>query len=459
VILVRDDITILHTNDLHSHLERWPQIRRYLLQQQQTLRAAGKSVLTFDIGDFIDRQHPLTEATMGQANVALLNEIGYDAVTIGNNEGLGLAHDDLNHLYDQANFPVVLGNLWDKTTNDVPEWAVTSRIITTPKGTRIGVLGFTAPFILTFPLLDWQPEDVELALARILPELADKTDLNILLSHLGLPVDRYLAERYPALNVIIGAHTHHLLPTGEKHGNAFLAAAGRHGDHVGKIQLTMQDGVLTDIQAATVVTDELPQEPADVIEITGYQTSGKQQLSKQLVATLPTDYVTGTSGEHCLIDLGLAALKVRTQTDIAMLSTGLFLHDLPAGPVNANDLHDLLPHAIHPMRTTLLGRDLWRLVQEVHKNHHFLRGYRLRGMGFRGDIWGEIVWSGLERVENGDVLVHGQPLDVDATYTLGSLDHYLFIPYFPTIEIMGQNVMSYDTVMREDFAAYLAETF
>lgn len=62
---MRDKISILHTNDLHSHLERWPKIRRYLLTRKRQLRRDGYSVLTFDIGDFLDRQHPLTEATMG----------------------------------------------------------------------------------------------------------------------------------------------------------------------------------------------------------------------------------------------------------------------------------------------------------------------------------------------------------------------------------------------------------
>ncbi len=80
-------ITILHTNDLHSHFENWPKIRRYLLTERQRYIAAGHTVLTFDIGDAMDRAHPLTEATNGQRNVSLMNEIGYDAVTIGNNEG------------------------------------------------------------------------------------------------------------------------------------------------------------------------------------------------------------------------------------------------------------------------------------------------------------------------------------------------------------------------------------
>ncbi|WP_369403981.1 hypothetical protein [Secundilactobacillus silagei] len=59
----------------------------------------------------MDRAHPLTEATNGQSNVTLMNQIHYDGVTIGNNEGLGNSKKQLNHLYDQANFDVILGNL------------------------------------------------------------------------------------------------------------------------------------------------------------------------------------------------------------------------------------------------------------------------------------------------------------------------------------------------------------
>lgn len=37
----------------------------------------------------MDRWHPLSEATNGQENILLMNEVGYDAATIGNNEGVG----------------------------------------------------------------------------------------------------------------------------------------------------------------------------------------------------------------------------------------------------------------------------------------------------------------------------------------------------------------------------------
>ena len=88
-----ETLRILHTNDLHSHFEHFPKIRRYLKQVQET--AAADQVLTFDAGDFMDRSHPLSDATEGQANIRLMNDFHYDAITIGNNEGIskiGRAH-------------------------------------------------------------------------------------------------------------------------------------------------------------------------------------------------------------------------------------------------------------------------------------------------------------------------------------------------------------------------------
>lgn len=456
---MQEHITILHTNDLHSHLERWPKIRRYLLQKQTNLRQNGVAVFTFDIGDFIDRAHPLTEATMGQANTALMNQVHYDTATIGNNEILGLAHEDMNHLHDAAEFPVLLGDITDMQTGELPKWAVRSVILTTPKGTRVGVLGMTAPFILTLPLLGWMPEKLDQAMTQALAELAGKTDFNVLLSHLGLPTDHYLAERFPDLQVIIGAHTHHHLPHGEKRGSALLAAAGKYGEHIGRIDLEITDGTLTKMQATTVDTDALPAEIADTVEIEGYRKSGREQLDKEVVAVLPTAYSTNKHADNRLIDLGLAALERRTRTTIAMLSTGMFLGDLPAGRVTKDVLHEILPHAIHPMRTTLQGVDLWRLVHEVAKSRAYMKSSQIRGMGFRGGSWGEIIWDGITLADNGDVYVHDELIDFEEPYTIGSLDHYYFLPFFPTIEIAGDNKMSYRTVFREDFADYLHEKF
>ena len=60
------------------------------------------------------RFHSISEATNGLGNTKLLNEALYDYVTIGNNEGITLAKEHLNRLYDDAGFEVLAANLFEK---------------------------------------------------------------------------------------------------------------------------------------------------------------------------------------------------------------------------------------------------------------------------------------------------------------------------------------------------------
>ncbi|WP_369346894.1 hypothetical protein [Apilactobacillus ozensis] len=123
------------------------------------LENKGYKVLTVDLGDAMDRAHPLTEATDGKANVNLMNELNYDAVTIGNNEGLTNTKQQLNHMYDEANFDIVLDNILDASNNQKPSWSIPQKTIQTDLGTRIILTGMTAPYTSTYTLQGWQPID------------------------------------------------------------------------------------------------------------------------------------------------------------------------------------------------------------------------------------------------------------------------------------------------------------
>lgn len=109
---LRETIHIYHTNDMHSHFERWPKIVRYFQNERRRHKKNHEHMVLLDIGDFIDRFHPLTEASDGKANVILLNDAAYDAVTIGNNEGITLSHKQLDTLYAHAKFPVIVANVF-----------------------------------------------------------------------------------------------------------------------------------------------------------------------------------------------------------------------------------------------------------------------------------------------------------------------------------------------------------
>ena len=67
-----------------------------------SIQIEGEACYIFDIGDHVDRSHPFTEGTKGKGNINLLNEAGYDAVTIGNNEGITMSKEALSSLYEDA---------------------------------------------------------------------------------------------------------------------------------------------------------------------------------------------------------------------------------------------------------------------------------------------------------------------------------------------------------------------
>lgn len=454
-------ITILHTNDLHSHFENWPRIRRYLKTTRQQVMADGATVYTFDLGDHVDRVHPVSEATNGQQNIQLMNQIGYDGVTIGNNEGLGFVRAQLDHLYDHANFPVILGNLRTPDTHELPDWAIDHRLLTTAAGTQLLVLGLTAPYHLTYPLAGWQILDVQPTLAALLQRFAGQFDVCVLLSHLGLDVDRLLAKRFPQVTVIIGSHTHHLLPHGEHDHQSLLAAAGKFGRYIGKVELAITaDHQVKSAVASVTETATLPVADGDTAEITGLQDLGESILSEQRVANLPTAMEADPTGQSRLVREGLHAIAEYAGTQAAILNAGLFLQDLPSGVVNQNQLHQLLPHNMHVMTVTLSGYDLWRLVQEFELARLFLRRFPQKGMGFRGKIFGELNYLGLAY----DAVTHqvtwrGEPLSPTRQYRIAMVDHYLFIPFFPTISIVGKNQILYDDLLREVFAQYLARHY
>ncbi|WP_159721949.1 bifunctional metallophosphatase/5'-nucleotidase [Enterococcus sp. CSURQ0835] len=452
-----EKIILLHTNDLHSHLENWPKIRRFLHERRAEKQAQNNFVITVDLGDFVDRSHPLTEATNGQANVTLMNQIGYDAVTIGNNEGVGNSKFDLNHLYDEANFDVILDNLYDKQTLQVPDWAQQYKIMESAAGTKIGLIGFTAPFPLTYHPNGWDIRQVFDILPDLVASLRPKVDVLILLSHLGVGADRKIAKELPAIDVILGSHTHHLFEHGEQDGRVQLAAAGKYGRYVGEVQVELDDAhQIVHTQAETFATEKMLELPEDQAEITGYLKKGHHLLAEAKVADVPFKLTTALDSEHPLIEIALKAVKERAKTEAAILNSGLFLKDIPAGLVDQDQLHTALPHPMHLIKVTLSGSDLIRLILEMEKNRHFLLHFPVLGMGFRGKVFGQLVYDGISYdAVNHIVRFLGEPVDPDGTYTLATVDHYMFVPFFPTIEIAGQTEFLFPEFIRSVVADYL----
>lgn len=452
-----EEIVLFHTNDLHSHFENWPKIRRLVKAKRSLYQKEGKTVVTIDLGDFSDRCHPLTEATDGRANVAIMNTLAYDLVTIGNNEGIGNSKKQLEHLYDQAKFEVVLANLEDPKTQTLPDFCQAYKIVTTKEGTKLGFIGLTAPFPLTYNPNGWTIKQVEAVLPQLITEVAPQCDVLILLSHLGIDTDFMIAANYPEIQVILGSHTHHLFKDGEKINHVQLAAAGKYGQYIGEVHLFVDDDTKqVTSYAKTIETASLEEQATDAKEIAGYLTEGHRLLQAQQIAQIPETLSTDLRQPHAFITVALKALKEAGQTEAAVLNNGLFLADLPKGIINADQLHEALPHPMHLIKVTLKGSDMSRLIREMEKSRQFLRKFPIRGMGFRGKIFGELCYDGIRFERNSQtVFWQGKPIQPEQKYTLTTVDHFQFVPFFPTIELVGEVEFLFPDVLRTVVANYL----
>ena len=278
---------ILHTNDLHSHFEHFPKIGRYLKKAQADKTV--DEVYTFDAGDFMDRSHPLSDATEGQANIQLMNDFHYTAGTIGNNEGISNSHEVLEHLFDHVDYPIVLANLREEDES-MPKWAEDYHILTSKKGTRIALVGLTAAYPMTYGPNHWHVKMLKNTMDRVLPEIEGKYDVLILITHVGLTMDRWLAKHYPQIDLIIGGHSHDLLQKGEQVNGVWITQTGKWGNYIGDIHVELEDHHVTKIVPTTIATTLIEEEPDDQKVIQGYIDTGKSILESQHVAQLPEKF-------------------------------------------------------------------------------------------------------------------------------------------------------------------------
>ena len=119
-----------------------------------------------------------------------------------------------------------------------------------------------------------------------------------------------------------------------------------------------------------------------------------------------------------------------------------------------------LPHPMHVVRSTLKGTDLWRLVMEIEKNRHYLEHFPLQGMSFRGKIFGQMYYKGIKVDHRRRIVyVNGKEIDPEKEYQIAGLDHYVLVPFFPTLSIVGDNEFLFPQFLREVISDYLAKNY
>lgn len=218
------ELLILHTNDTHSRVEpvsttdpnpefagKAGFVRRVTLLKE--MRKQNKNLLLFDCGDF-SQGSPFYNLFGGEVEVKLMNEMGYDAVAIGNHEfDFGL--ENMARLFKMAEFPMVCTNYGVQGT--VLEGLVKPYLVLEREGIKIGVLGVSPALEGLVQAKNCKgvvfenPIEAALRVADFLKN-QEKCDLVICLSHLGWQGTPYSDEALIAntrhIDVVLGGHSH-----------------------------------------------------------------------------------------------------------------------------------------------------------------------------------------------------------------------------------------------------------
>lgn len=430
---MRKIIHIYHTNDLHSHLENWPRIVRFLQERRRLHEQAGEHVFVFDLGDHADRSHPMTEGSLGKRNVDLLNEVGCDAATIGNNEGITLPKDGLDHLYDHASFPIVLANLFHPN-GERPKWALPSIVLTLAHDVKIGLTGATAFFSSAYEQLGWKLTPPVEELQKQSAKLKEQADILVILSHLGIYDDERIGREIPDADVVLGAHTHHLLHEGKEVNGTLLAAAGKFGYYVGHVTIewdTEQKQVVHKQARVYKTSEDLEAPLNEQQQIQEYLDEGKQALN-QPVVRLGESLTSEWFAPSPLPTLLCEGLREWCGADCAMLNAGVVLEGLQAGTVTKYDIHRVLPHPINPCLVELQGDELKEVLKQTLDDR--LTHLAIKGLGFRGKVMGQFVYDRVDLdMESYSVKIDGQEIDPDKVYKLATLDMFAYGQFFPEI--------------------------
>ena len=209
------ELYIFHTNDMHSRIEPFASYfpDTVLAGKAGVLRREHNDMLLFDSGDF-SQGSPYYNLFKGEVEIKMMNEIGYDAGTIGNHEfDFGL--DNMARLFKMANFPIVCANY--DVTGTVLEGLVKEYTVIERDGIRIGVFGLGPELDglvahANYGNVKFEDPVSEGQRVADLLKNQEHCDLVICLSHLGWKGEPYsdieLIENTCNIDIVLGGHSH-----------------------------------------------------------------------------------------------------------------------------------------------------------------------------------------------------------------------------------------------------------
>jgi 5'-nucleotidase/UDP-sugar diphosphatase len=355
-------IQILHTNDLHSHLEHAPhrpEVGGYarmkvLIDKHRALAAnQGIPTIAMDGGDTMEG-NLYYMADKGKKTLEAFNQIGYDVSVLGNHDYL-MGPDDLEAIMKEVppRFALLAANF--KLSSKYPHINQNIKPVyeTIVNGVKVGVIGIT----LNDMLYKWRlngegkikgEHNAAKYWAKYLRSRGN--EVIIALTHIGVNKDKKLAKAVPELDLIVGGHSHDALfeivyqKSGSK--NIPIVQAGKYGEWLGKLTLdyNKETRKLT-VKSYGLISAESDEQDAEMLALIEeanedlYDLYGKEWLEGVVGRSFlrPVHVVDDSKIWHFFVN---DSMLESAQSDFAVHASALSGENYPLGDVTRRDLYN-----------------------------------------------------------------------------------------------------------------------
>ncbi len=382
-------ITVLHTTDLHGHVENLARCATVIRQ----IRAAEKNVLLVDDGDTIQGT-AVSWLTGGEVMLRTLNALRYDAWVLGNHEfDWGL--QKLTNCIARAAMPVLAANASGLAR-------VQPFVIRNVDGVKVAIVGLTTPGIPNWSRPRLIPglrfaDSVE-TLRRVLPAArAAGAEMFVLVVHQGYKEQgddhanqiRAITQRFPELSLIVGGHTHREFD-GLRLNRILYTQAGFHGQYVGRADLvfdTEKHRVVSQRLRAVATAKGVAEDEAVVALAHDDLERARKYLATPL-GEAAEDFTThGWPKEetpvHNLLCCAIAGALERRGAKVDAVVHGLLAEreSLAKGPLTVADVWRIVPYENTVGIAQLRASQLREILDEnagTHGKHEFRGIWGLR---------------------------------------------------------------------------------
>ena len=446
----KEDITILHTNDVHCDYEKYAKVAT-LHKDADLLVDAGDHVQGGVIGTL----------SKGEYIVDIMNYLKYDAAVPGNHE-FDYGMDQFLHIAkDLAKYPYISANF---TGKDGTPYFDAYKIFEV-KGVKVAFVGVCTPETFTKSTPTYFQDangnyiygfcegnngaDLYKAVQKAIDAAkAAGADYVIGLGHLGIDeqsspwMSKEVIANTTGFDAFIDGHSHSTFSETikDKSGKEVVfEQTGTKLANVGKI-IIKADGTITheNVDLNTVEPDA---EAAAYIQTI---TDKFDALQKQVVAKTSVELtINGADGKRAvrnaetnLGDLCADAYRILLGADIAFVNGGGVRDNIKVGDITYGDIIKVHPFGNEACLVEVTGQQIKDALELGSAAYPGESGGFLQVSGLtytiNADIPSSVVKNdksefvkvdGAYRVS--DIMVGGQPLDVNKTYTLASHNYML----------------------------------